>query len=132
MAWITPDDVIAAYPEADVTPGFIAHIQALAEVCTGVQTEPISSGLKATFVDVVYRKHLAGTTNPEGINMEVLGPYTRQHTAAPGLGLTRTDCRALKKAVGKSTVGVLSVGGGPLETPPIHPDDGESIEEIFG
>lgn len=128
MSWITPADVAAVYPDADVAPGFIAHIQGLAEVCTGTQDEPIGNKLKSAFVEVVYRRSLAPDDN---VQSETLGPYSQTRAVGAGQGITNRECRDLKKAVGKSTVGVLGVGAGPLETPPIHPDDGE-IEEIFG
>ena len=129
MAWISTDDIAAVYPAADVTPGFIAHMQALAEGCTGTQTEPIGSQLKAVFVELVYRRSLASDDN---VASETLGPFSQTRSVQAGQGITNRECRTLKRAVGKSTVGVLKVGAGNLETPPTHPDDGESIEEVFG
>lgn len=116
-AWITASDVTAIYPDADVTDAFIVHVQALAEVVIGTQDDP-SDGLKAVFTDVVHRKHLSTTRNPEGLNMEVLGSYTVQHAGAPGLGLTRNEKQMLRQAVGKTGPWILPTTRGDLETAP--------------
>lgn len=118
MPWITPTDIETVYGAA-VTEGFIAHVQALAESCIGTQ-ETVSDQLKAAFVDVVYRKHLAATENPSGMSSEMLGAYQYQQPNSPGLGLTKNDCRLLKKAVGRMGLWVLPTTRGQLETPPVH------------
>lgn len=121
MSWLEPADVADVYG-VEIPRAFIDHVQALAEVCVGEQTEPISTKLAATFVDVVYRKWLAKEQNPSGITQEQLGPYMYSMQGAPGLGLTDADCKRLKKAAGISGLWVQPLTRGRLETagPPIE------------
>lgn len=118
MAWITPQDVESVYG-VEVTEEFIAHYQALAEMCTGDLEEPVSDRVKAVFTEIVFRKHTDLEANPEGTAMETLGPYTVQRASRLGLGLTSQDCRALRRAAGHSSLRVVNLTGGEaLETPP--------------
>lgn len=123
MSWITPEDVEAVYPDTTVTQPFLDHLQSLAEVCTGIQETPISAHLKAAFIEVAQRKSLAGDHNPQGLTSETLGSYSYQQPGAPGLGLTKAECRSLKRAVGKSGLSAIAITRGEVETPPIHHDD---------
>ena len=131
MSWVTPDDIEAIYPDFDASQEFVDHVQHLAESCAGVVAEPVSPQLRATFIDVVYRKWLAMENNPEGTTQETLGPYMVQMPSVPGLGLTKNECRALRTAARRPGLTSIPVGSGPLETPPRH-DATETIEEVFG
>lgn len=112
--WVQPEDIAEVYG-AEVSEGFIRHVQSLAESCVG-EHETVSNRLKAAFVDVVYRKHLATTHNPEGATQETLGSWSYSVSNAPGLGLTDRDCKALKKAAGISGLWVQPLTRGPVET----------------
>lgn len=122
MAWVTHEEVLAVYPEtadedADRFAALIDHVQALAEVAVGTQATP-SARLKAVFTDVVYRKWLAITQNPDGVQSELLGSYQYMQPNAPGLGLTKHDRKNLKAAVGRIGVWVQPVHRGEVETAP--------------
>lgn len=112
--WITPADIAAAYPAAsDVTPGFIAHIQGLAEVVTGTQEAPISNRLKSVFVEIVHRRSLASN---DDISQESIGSYSYTRNVAPGQGLTDRERKDLKRAIGKRSLTVIPTTRGRLET----------------
>ena len=59
MAWIEPADIVAVFPTDASTEGLIAHVQALAEVVIGEQTEPVTSQLAAVMVQITHRFYLA-------------------------------------------------------------------------
>lgn len=124
MAWITPADITAVYSDASVTTAFIAHVQSLAEVCIGAQTEPVSAQLKATFIDIAYRKSRDVATNPDGVTQTQLGAFMEATPGAPGLGLTKTDCKNLKRAIGRTGLWVQPTTRGDVETAAYDdPDD---------
>ena len=76
MSWVTPDDIEAIYADFDASQEFVDHVQHLAESCAGVIAEPVSPQLRATFIDVVYRKWLAMENNPNPRN-KAMTPPTR-------------------------------------------------------
>jgi hypothetical protein len=116
--WITPADVEAVYPGEDITPGFIEHMQALAEVVIGTQTLPISTGLKATFIEMVYRKSRTTATNADGLTQEAMGGYSYSVAGQPGLGYTRDERRRLRGAAGRSGPQILPTHRDEVETAP--------------
>jgi len=108
MAWIDPTDVTDVYPSATVTADLVAHVQGLAEVEIGDQTEPVSSKLAAVMVQIVHRFSLAAAGD-DNISQEALGPYSYTRATVSGLGLTKTEKRLLKKAAGQSTFWVQPI-----------------------
>jgi hypothetical protein len=109
MAWITPARVATLLrielDNDEYIVELIAHLQALAEVHVGAQTEPISAGLAATFAEVAARKYQASLdseTNPTGTTQETIGSYSFTRTSMVGLLLTESEKKALRKAAGKT------------------------------
>jgi hypothetical protein len=114
MAWITSAQVSVVL-QTDLSADtwiddLIDHVQGLAEVEIGTQTEPVGLGLQSVFAQIVARMWRAGkaaASNPSGYQSEQIDDY-RYATpvgGAPivaGLALTKTERAALKKAVGQS------------------------------
>lgn len=124
MAWLTPEDVEAVYPAADLTQPQLDHIQGLAEGCIGPQEEPIAARLKAVMVDIAFRfwRGLqAASTNVEGYQAERTPEYGYEYPVGgpilSGFGLTDRECEALRKAVGAAGLWVQPVSRGVVETP---------------
>lgn len=124
MAWITSEEIEAVYPSADLTSAQIAHLQGLAEGCTGPQEEPVSARLKAALIEVAYRfwrGQQAAAVSPEGYQAERTPEYGYEHPAGgpvmSGFGLTDRECKALRTAAGVSSMWVQRVSRGEVETP---------------
>lgn len=138
MAWITQADVAAVYPAvtgADDFDALIDHVQALAEIEIGTQTEPVTSKLKAVTVDITYRAwraRKAGELNPAGYQSEAIDEYSYQLPQGPvleaGFGLTNREITRLRKAVGETGLWVQPTTRGPLETAPSHHADDDWFE----
>lgn len=133
MAWITSANV-GVLLQTDLSADtwiddLIDHAQALAEGEVGTQDSP-SNALKAVLAQIVARMWQGGQSaqvNPAALTMEQTGPFAMQNpnAGAAGLGLTDREIKALRKAAGKLTVGVLPTTRGDLETPHV-------IESYYG
>ena len=129
MAWIEPADIVAVFPTDASTEGLIAHVQALAEVVIGEQTEPVTSQLAAVMVQITHRFYLA--TDADGnIVQETLGPHSYTRSSTSGFGLTNAERALLKQAIGESVLWVQPFTRGPLETAntPFAPVDPAAFE----
>lgn len=139
MAWITRADV-SPILRTDLTldewiDGLIDYAQGLAEVEIGAQEDP-TVGLRSTLAAIVARMWQDGESarvNPAGFTQETTGPFgfQDQTPGTAGLGLTNREIAALKKAVGRNTLGVISFTRGPLDVGEVReypyrtvPDDG--------
>lgn len=128
MAWITRADV-SPILRTDLTldewvDGLIDYAQGLAEVEIGAQDDP-TVGLRSTLAAIVARMWQDGESariNPAGLSQETTGPFGFQdhNPGVAGLGLTNREIAALRKAVGRNTLGVVSTTRGDLETRPVR------------
>lgn len=138
MAWITPGDVEAVYPFADsITQDQCDHVQALCEGVVGFQEEPVPSKLKAVVVEIAVRfwRGVKGATlSPAGFQSERTDDYQYEYpTGGPqlvGFGLTNADKKALRRAVGIPSVGVIHITRGPLETSGVDNLPDMSCEDV--
>ena len=110
--WVTPEDVVAVYPDSAASFEFVEHVQGLAEAVIGSQTEPVSARLKAAMVEVVYRLDRARQQNPDGLTQESLGAYSYTVGSQSGLGLSLADERRLRSAAGIGDLAVVSTTRG--------------------
>lgn len=124
MAWVSVEDVSAVL-HIDLSSDEwilhdIEHVQGLCEVEIGTQTEPITARLKAVAAQIVARIWRAGEMarhNPEGLQQESLGSWSGSYPPGAGLGLTNAEKRQLRKAIGLSDLGVITITrGSVLET----------------
>lgn len=114
MAWFSPEDVAAVYPDAVLSEAQVEHIQSLAEGCIGVHDE-VPGSVVAVLVDVAYRFFQSLTTNPEGFTQEQTGPFGRSFGSQPARGLTDRDCQQLRLAMGIGSLSTVSTTRGPVE-----------------
>lgn len=130
MAWIDSSEVEAILrrdlADDQWIDDLIDHAQGLAETEIGEQAAP-SNRLRSQFAAIVARMWQDGESariNPAGLAMEVTGPFTIQDGSpgTAGLGLTNREKAALRRAVGKKSIGVLQTTRGDLETPPVIDD----------
>lgn len=127
-AWIAPADLEAVYPGEDVSVGFIAHIQALAETVIGTQTVPVTTGLKAEMVELVYRKHRVTNAQADGLTQEAIGGYSYSIAGQNGLGLSNREKRNLRAAVGRSGPFIMQTHRDVVETAPRRTDTDSWLE----
>lgn len=127
-AWIGPADIDAVYPGEDVSVGFIAHIQALAETVIGTQTVPVVNGLRAEMVELVYRKHRVTNAQADGLTQEAMGSYSYSIAGSNGLGLSNREKRNLRAAVGRGGPFVLTTHRDVVETAPRSSDNDSWLE----
>lgn len=135
MAWITEEQVSTLLQtdlsEDSYIDGLITHAEGLAEAIIGTQTEPVSAGLQSVLATIVARMWQAGKNaqvNPGAFSMEQTGPFAIQSPNAGtiGLGLTNREVKALRKAAGLLSVGTLPTTRGPLETPAVVDNYGDT------
>lgn len=126
MAWITSAQVGALLQtdlsDDDYIDDLITHAEGLAELEVGEQTEPVSAALQSVLSQIVARMWQAGRNaqaNPGGFAMEQTGPFAIQspNAGTAGLGLTNREIKALRKAAGLLSIGILPTTRGDLETP---------------
>lgn len=123
MSWITFEDLTAVYPavaseDTDEIEALIAHVQGLATIEIGAQTEPVGVGLTAAMVQIVHRFYLA-SGDDVNISQETLGNYSYTRAQISGLGLTNAEKKLLKKAAGQSGFWVQPI---------TRSEDGEGLE----
>lgn len=126
-AWIGPADIEAVYPGEDITPGFIGHIQALAETVIGTQTSP-TVGLKAEMVELTYRKWRVTNAQADGLTQEAIGSYSYSIAGSNGLGLSNREKRNLRAAVGRGGPFILQTHRDVIETAPRRTDTDSWLE----
>lgn len=127
MAWITYIQV-EPLVQTDLSTDewiddLISHVEGLAEVEIGAQTEPVSTAIQTILAQIVARMWRAGraaSTNPAGFQSETSPEYgysvpTGSHLEA-GFGLTYREKKDLRKAAGLGGLWVQPLTSGTLET----------------
>lgn len=124
--WVDPMEVAVLVGMGRVNDPNIAtiivHVEGLCELEIGEQELPLSRALRSVVAEIavrLWRASRAAAMNPEGVTQGNLGPagFSQPSAESTGLGLTDREKDALRQAVGKSSLWVLSTTRGPVETP---------------